>query len=156
MSGFIGTSLQFHSIITAHIWNSCTTSVWRMTYEESRTNLSLISDWSDLYYPRIHECTAFYNSHATEIEVTISNSSFVLVCCHGNLLSGNDSFVAIYCSGNVFPSRCSATDVCSGSTIPAFSRHVIVLWLEIWPGVFLLTWRMLWWIYAIMSKVSVL
>jgi hypothetical protein len=47
MTGFIDTSLQLQSIITADTLNSFwTTSLWRVLYEESLTNLSLISDWS--------------------------------------------------------------------------------------------------------------
>jgi hypothetical protein len=52
---------------------------------------------------RIHECTAFYNFQATRIEVTISNSSFILLCCQGN------AFVNIRCRGNkCLFSRCLA------------------------------------------------
>jgi hypothetical protein len=70
---------------------------------------------------RIHESTAFYNFHAAGIEVTMSYSSFVLLCCHGN------TFVNIrYCGNKNLHSRCLATDVCSGSIIPAFSRHVTI------------------------------
>jgi hypothetical protein len=46
MVGFIGAFLQLQSIITAHTLNSFWTSLWRMLYEESLTNLSLHSDWS--------------------------------------------------------------------------------------------------------------
>jgi hypothetical protein len=115
--GFIDTSLQVHLIITAHTLNSVlTTSVWRI----SMRNLSLISDWC--LTPRIHECIVFYNCHADGTEVTMSNSSSVLLCCHRN------AFVNIRCRENkCLPSRCPAMDVCSGSTIPAFSCHVTVL-----------------------------
>jgi hypothetical protein len=61
-----------------------------------------------------------------------------VICCpvgcpgnpvFSNLLPGNDSFAAIRCNGNVisgtlFSKRTSA----SGSTIPAFSRHVTIFW----------------------------
>jgi hypothetical protein len=61
-----------------------------------------------------------------------------------NLLPENDSFAAIRCNGNWFllifvatdtwlPRRCSAMDVCSGYTIPAFSCHVIHNMLQIVP-----------------------
>jgi hypothetical protein len=46
MFGFIGTSIQLQSIITAHTSKSClTTSVWWMPPEESLT-AAWISDWS--------------------------------------------------------------------------------------------------------------
>jgi hypothetical protein len=52
---------------------------------------------------RIHECTVVYNCHAAEIEVTLSNTSSLLLCCHGN------AFVSIRCRGKkCFPSRCLA------------------------------------------------
>jgi hypothetical protein len=64
-------------------------------YEESVINLGLVST-----IPRNYESTAFYNCHAARIEVTVSNSSSVLLCCHGN------AFVSIRCSGNkCLPSR---------------------------------------------------
>jgi hypothetical protein len=54
--------LQLQLIITAHTlkfyWMPY---VWRIPYEESLTNLGLIST------TQIHECTAFYNCHAAGI-----------------------------------------------------------------------------------------
>jgi hypothetical protein len=87
MIGFIGSSLQLQSIITAHILNSWTTSL---------TNLGLVSA------PRIHECSAFYNCHAAGIEVTMSDSSSDVtgMTLFSHLLPGNDSFAAIHCNGN--------------------------------------------------------
>jgi hypothetical protein len=69
MIGFIGTSLQLQSIITAHTLNSSlTTSIWR------------ISDWS--LTPRIHESTAFYNLHAVRIEITAYKGSISVLREH--------------------------------------------------------------------------
>jgi hypothetical protein len=72
MIGFIVTSLQLQSIIT---------SSERPLSDESLCclNLGLIST------TRIHESTAFYNFHATSIEVIISYSFSVIPCfirCH--------------------------------------------------------------------------
>jgi hypothetical protein len=51
----------------------------------------------------ILNCTAFYNCHAAGIEVTMSNCSSVLLCCHEN------AFVKIRCRRNkCLPSRCLA------------------------------------------------
>jgi hypothetical protein len=60
-------SQNFHTLT---IMNSFLTSVLQMLYEESLTNLRLISTT-----PRIHESTAFYNFHVTGIEVTMSKGS---------------------------------------------------------------------------------
>jgi hypothetical protein len=100
--GFIDTCLQLQLTVTAHTLNSSwMTSVWRISHE-SRTGL---------YYSRIHECTAFYNCHATGIEVAMLNSSSVLLYCHGNV------FVTIGCRGNkCLPSRC-LTKMTSASAI---------------------------------------
>jgi hypothetical protein len=82
-------------------------------YEESLTNLRLISD----YYCWIHGCTAFYNCHATGIEVTMSNSSSILLCCHGN------AFVNVHCCGNkCLPSSCLAKITSTSAIIPAFRQ----------------------------------
>jgi hypothetical protein len=58
--------------------------------------LGWISNWflTNFWLISIHEWTPFYNYHAAEIEVTMSNSSSVLLCCHGN------AFVNIRCRGN--------------------------------------------------------
>jgi hypothetical protein len=111
--------LQLRSIITAHTLNSFwTTSVWWI----SPKNLSLLSESrTGIYYSnsRIH---CFYNFHAARIKVIMSYNSSVLLCCHEN------AFVNIRCRGNkCLPGRCLAMDVCSGSTIQAFSRHVTIL-----------------------------
>jgi hypothetical protein len=83
--------------ITAHTLNS----FW-IPYAELLRRISH-KFLTDLYYFRIHECTAFYNCHAVGLEVTISNSSFVLLCCHGN------AFINIRCRGNkCLLSRCLA------------------------------------------------
>jgi hypothetical protein len=77
----------------------------------SMKNLGLTSD------SRIHECTAFYNCHAAGIEVTMSNSSYVLLCCYGN------AFVNIRCRGNkCLRSRCLAKIISASAIISAFSQ----------------------------------
>jgi hypothetical protein len=74
MIEFIGTSLQFQSIVTAHTLNSFwTTSVRWMPYEESLTNIWLL--W--IYW--VHESTAFYNRHAALIEITASTGSITVL-----------------------------------------------------------------------------
>jgi hypothetical protein len=123
--GFIGTSLQLQLIITVHTLNSfLTTSVWRISMKifslppECRTGLYYSSN------SRMH-CLC----HAAGIEVTMSNSSSVLLCCQGN------AFVNISCRWNkCLPSRFLPMDVCSGSTIPTFSRHVTVLSTDCYYG----------------------
>jgi hypothetical protein len=114
MIGFIGTSLQLQSIITAHTLNSAwTTSAWRISWRISYCclGLGLVST------TRIHEYTTFYNCHAAGIEVTMSKSSSVLLCCHGN------AFLNIRCHGNKFlPSSCLAKITSASAIIPAFRQ----------------------------------
>jgi hypothetical protein len=70
MIGFIGTSLQLQSIITANTLNSFwTTSLWRISHESP----------TDLYYSRIHEWTPFYICHAARIEITPSKASITVL-----------------------------------------------------------------------------
>jgi hypothetical protein len=58
MIGFIGTSLQLHSITAAHTLNSFwTTSVWQMLPEESHTAV-WISGWSLLLLNQSQSCIA--------------------------------------------------------------------------------------------------
>jgi hypothetical protein len=61
MIGFIGTSLQLQSIITTHTLNS----FW-MTCLTNLSRLKNLLDWT--------------NFHADRIEITISNSSSVILC----------------------------------------------------------------------------
>jgi hypothetical protein len=116
---FFTITVDYNSSHTELILNDvCLTNL----SEESLTAV-WISDWSLL--SRIHESTAFYNFHTAGIELIMSYSSSVLLCCHGN------AFVNIRCRGNKYlPSRCLAMDVYSGSTIPAFSQHVTVCFTE--------------------------
>jgi hypothetical protein len=142
MIGFIGTSLQLQSIITAHTFNS----FW-MHYDSSLTNA--------VWRISLTALNARMNSlWLVPCGPAISHQLIVLcysVRCHGNLvfrnfLPGNHSFIAIRCSGNVETDRCSAMDVLSGSTIPASSRHVtIYIYIYIskyYPGIHLkVPWR---------------
>jgi hypothetical protein len=55
-------------------------------YSSSHVNsfwTTYVSHWprTDFYSSRIHECAAFYNCHVAGINITISNSSSVLLCC---------------------------------------------------------------------------
>jgi hypothetical protein len=76
--------------------------------EESRT---------DLWISRIHECIASYNFQAAGIEVIMSNTSSVLLCCHGNV------FVNIRCCGNkCWPSRCLAKMTSASAIFLAFRQ----------------------------------
>jgi hypothetical protein len=106
MIGFIDTSLQLQSIITAHTLNSFwTTSVWRVFMK----NLSLISDWSLLLSnSRIH-CLLYLPRGR--------GSSSVLLCCHGN------AFVNFCCRGNKCLLNCCLTSMTSASAIiPALGQ----------------------------------
>jgi hypothetical protein len=68
---------------------------------------------------RIYESTAFYNFHADKIEVTVSYSSSVLLCCHVN------AFVNIRCRRKkCLLSRCVATDFCSGFQPPYHNKQI--------------------------------
>jgi hypothetical protein len=68
-------------------------------------------------YSRIHECTDFYNRHAAGIDVTVSNSSSVLLCCHGN------ASVNIRCRGSKYLlSRCLVKMTSASAIIPAFRQ----------------------------------
>jgi hypothetical protein len=113
MMGFTGTSSQLQSIITArHIElllnDVCLTNL----YEESLTTLGLSHTTVS-----IHEWAAFYNCHVAGIEVTMLNSSSVLLCCHGN------AFVVIHCRGNkCLLSRCLARMTSTSAIIPAFRQ----------------------------------
>jgi hypothetical protein len=100
MIGFIGTSLQLQSIITAHTLKSFwTTSVWQSLwriFEEFLTALNSRMN-SFLKLPRGPNI-----SHHVEQLIFLCYS----VCWHGNLvfsslLPSNDSFFAIHYSGNV-------------------------------------------------------
>jgi hypothetical protein len=69
------------------------------------------------FYSRIHECTVFYNFHTAGIEVTMSNISSILFCCHGNDL------VNIRCRGNnCLLSSCLARVTSASNTILAFRQ----------------------------------
>jgi hypothetical protein len=58
-----------------------------------------------------------YNCHTAGIEVTLSNSSYVLLCCHGN------AFVHIHCRGNkCLFSRCLARMTSASVIISAFMQ----------------------------------
>jgi hypothetical protein len=130
MIDFIDTSLQLQSIITAHTLNSLwTTSVWRISLKIlGLTWTSTTLEFTD-ELPFITATRPGQKSPCRTV-----NSLCYPVGCHGNLvfrnlLPGNDSFAAIRCNIIVaaetwLASRCSPMDVRSGSTIPAFSRHV--------------------------------
>jgi hypothetical protein len=63
----------------------------------SLTNESLTPVW--IWISEIQECTAFYNCHAAEIEVTMSYSSSVLLCYSGNhvlIPKQRFSFLSVY------------------------------------------------------------
>jgi hypothetical protein len=145
MVGFIGTSLQLQLVITAHTVNFWTTSVWHVCMK----NLSLLSEsWIGLYY-----YLNFYNFHVAGIEVTPPKVHYCFMNalsrkpCINSPSNGLVSFSKCYpllrnssclatcylattrsllfvVTGTWFPIRCSAVDVCFGSPIPAFSRHV--------------------------------
>jgi hypothetical protein len=139
MIGFTGTSLQLQLIITARTFKSVlTTSVWRISLK----NLGLISA------TRIHECTAFYNFHAPPKvplllfmnalprKPCVNSETTVRFCVCYPLLRNITCLATCYIAttrsllflvtGTWFPIRCSGMGVCSGSTIPAFRRHVTI------------------------------
>jgi hypothetical protein len=82
---------------SSHIELPWTTSIWRISMNESLTNLLNSRMNSLLYLPRGPNVC-----HHVEELIVLCYS----VCCHGNLvfnslLPGNDSFIVIRCSGNL-------------------------------------------------------
>jgi hypothetical protein len=124
MIGFIGTSLQLQSIIRANTLLS----------EQRLSNKSLwrIFGWSLLLLEFTNELP-FIIAMRPVYKSTCGTVSCPLLFCW---LSGESCLAICYlattCSllfvvvGTWFPSHCSVTDVCSGSTILAFSRHVTI------------------------------
>jgi hypothetical protein len=132
MIRFIDTYLKLQSIITVYILNSFwTTFAWGMPVK-SRTDLSLLSD---------SHCFDWMNqlSLITDSE---SNTDHCLkgfyyystwipypgILCLETCYQATTRSLLFVVTGTWFPIRCSAMDLCSAPTIPAFSRHVTLFY----------------------------
>jgi hypothetical protein len=128
--GLLALRLQLQSIITVHTLNCFwTTCVWWISMKESLKISHRIKCTNAL--PFITSTRPECKSPCRKLILLCYS-----VCCHrnlvfSNLLPSNVSFVAICCSGNVISSRCSATDVRSGSNIPAFRQCLPSHYLEL-------------------------
>jgi hypothetical protein len=78
--------------------------------DDCLTNLGLICSW-------IHKWTPFYNFHGARTAVlcySVVTGILCLVTCY----VATTRLLLFIVAGTWFPSRCSATDIYSGSTIP--------------------------------------
>jgi hypothetical protein len=86
----------------------------------------------------MHEWIPFYNCHAARI-LSHHVEQLIVLCCSVISVAAETSrtISPLFCvvripivdcvtSRMCLPKRCSAADVCSGSTIPAFSRNVTI------------------------------
>jgi hypothetical protein len=136
MIGFIGTSLELQSIITAHNqWLSTTCSIlYRTTSTFSSTVMNdkrwitahtLNSELSYEWISWIHEWTLFHNFGQTNkhyLEQLVVILSVVTGICFATCYRAKTRLLPLVAAGKSFPSRCSAMDVRSAFTIPAFRR----------------------------------
>jgi hypothetical protein len=94
----------------------------------------------EVFDPASTRVLPFIQYHAAAIDVTMSNSSSLLFCCHGNacvcsnLLPGKDSFVAICCSWNMLSEPLLSNGHLLRFHYSGFqpSHHSIVLWDMTW------------------------
>jgi hypothetical protein len=117
MIGFIGTTLQLQSVITAHILTFLTTSVLRI----SQKNLLLhwVEEWTlcgPIMSPRrTVSCPLLF------CYPLLRNISCLVTCYMATTRS-----LLFVVTETWFPIRCPAMDVCYCCTIPAFSRRVSI------------------------------
>jgi hypothetical protein len=113
------------SHIELHLNDVCLTN----TTEESLTNLSLLSESLN---SQIDDYTAFYNCHATRTVITMSYSQLSSVILFHPLprntcQSRSKALIpprVLVATKRAFNESLSNNELCSGSPIPAFRRHV--------------------------------
>jgi hypothetical protein len=114
MIGFNGTSLWLPSIIVAHTLNSFWILI-RINYDSCLTNALLICKWNFLY--NFGGWNIGHHVKQLIVLVSLARESVLATCYPATTLS-----LLFVAPGTWLPSRYSAIDVRSRSTIPAFRR----------------------------------